>query len=87
MTTVIPAPVSRVDGPGTFTLASAATVGGDTVVVGYAAAVLGHNFPDSRWYQDAYRLVKAGGFEPTENRGSWISRAFANIKSPFATRS
>jgi outer membrane protein assembly factor BamD len=52
-----------------------------------AAAVLGHNFPDSRWYQDAYRLVKAGGFEPTENRGSWISRAFANIKSPFASRS
>jgi outer membrane protein assembly factor BamD len=23
-----------------------------------AAAVLGHNFPDSRWYADAYRLVK-----------------------------
>jgi outer membrane protein assembly factor BamD len=41
-----------------------------------AAAVLGHNFPDSRWYQDAYRLVKAGGFEPAENKGSWISRAF-----------
>jgi outer membrane protein assembly factor BamD len=50
-----------------------------------AAAVLGHNFPDSRWYVDAYRLVKAGGFEPTENKGSWISRAFANIKSPFAS--
>ena len=50
-----------------------------------AAAVLGHNFPDSRWYFDAYRLVKAGGFEPTENKGSWISRAFANIKSPFAS--
>jgi outer membrane protein assembly factor BamD len=48
-----------------------------------AAAVLGHNFPDSRWYQDAYRLVKAGGFEPTENKGSWISKAFGNIKSPF----
>ena len=50
-----------------------------------AAAVLGHNFPDSRWYSDAYRLVKAGGFEPTENKGSWISRAFAKIKSPFAS--
>ena len=47
-----------------------------------AAAVLGHNFPDSRWYQDAYRLVKSGGFEPSENKGSWISRAFAKI-SPF----
>ena len=44
-----------------------------------AAAVLGHNFPDSPWYPDAYKLVKAGGFEPTENKGSWISRAFANV--------
>ena len=26
-----------------------------------AAAVLGHNFPDSKWYQQAYDLVKAGG--------------------------
>jgi outer membrane protein assembly factor BamD len=52
-----------------------------------AAAVLGHNFPDSRWYQDAYRLVKSGGFEPAENKSSWISRAFAGvgIKSPFAS--
>src|ERR1700740_465449 len=41
-----------------------------------AAAVLGHNFPDSRWYKDAYNLVKGGGLEPSENQGSWISRAF-----------
>jgi outer membrane protein assembly factor BamD len=47
-----------------------------------AAAVLGHNFPDSRWYQDAYRLVKAGGFEPAENKQSWISKTFASI-DPF----
>ena len=26
-----------------------------------AAAVLGHNFPDSPWYKDAYNLVKSGG--------------------------
>jgi outer membrane protein assembly factor BamD len=44
-----------------------------------AAAVLGHNFPDSRWYQDAYNLVKSGGAEPTENQGSWISRAFKSV--------
>ena len=47
-----------------------------------AAAVLGHNFPDSPWYSDAYRLVRAGGLEPTENKGSWISRAFTN---PFGS--
>ncbi len=52
-----------------------------------AAAVLGHNFPDSPWYSDAYRLVKAGGFEPTENKKSWISKAFATFRPPFASRS
>jgi outer membrane protein assembly factor BamD len=41
-----------------------------------AAAVLGHNFPDSEWYQDSYRLLNKGGLEPQENEGSWISRAF-----------
>ena len=44
-----------------------------------AAAVLGHNFPDSRWYKDAYELVRAGGLEPRENQGSWISRAFRKL--------
>src|SRR3979490_672037 len=44
-----------------------------------AAAVLGHNFPDSRWYKDAYNLVKAGGLEPSENQGSYISRAFKKL--------
>jgi outer membrane protein assembly factor BamD len=44
-----------------------------------AAAVLGHNFPDSRWYKDAYNLVKSGGSEPSENRGSWISKAFRKM--------
>lgn len=44
-----------------------------------AAAVLGHNFPDSKWYKHAYALVKTGGVEPSENKGSWISRAFRKI--------
>jgi len=44
-----------------------------------AAAVLGHNFPDSNWYKDAYGLVKSGGLEPSENPASWISRAFKKI--------
>ena len=33
-----------------------------------AAAVLGHNFPDSPWYKDAYALVKSGGLEPAEDQ-------------------
>jgi len=44
-----------------------------------AAAVLGHNFPDSPWYKDAYNLVRTAGQEPNENKSSWISRAFSNM--------
>jgi outer membrane protein assembly factor BamD len=44
-----------------------------------AAAVLGHNFPDSPWYKDAYGMVKAAGGEPNENLESWISRAFKKM--------
>jgi outer membrane protein assembly factor BamD len=44
-----------------------------------AAAVLGHNFPDSPWYRDAFKLVQSGGLEPREDKGSWISKAFAGI--------
>jgi len=41
-----------------------------------SAAVLGHNFPESRWYKDAYALMQSKGLQPNENTGSWISRAF-----------
>ena len=35
-----------------------------------AAAVLGHNFPDSHWYKDAYALLKKKGLTPQNNGGS-----------------
>jgi outer membrane protein assembly factor BamD len=41
-----------------------------------AAAVLGHNFPASRWYKDAYALLQADGIGPKEDQGSWISKAW-----------
>ncbi len=44
-----------------------------------AAAVLGHNFPDSRWYADSYKLVKSSGLEPYDNPNSWISQAFRSM--------
>src|SRR5579872_420065 len=44
-----------------------------------AAAVLGHNFPDSPWYKDAYNLVKSGGLEPSEDQGSWLSKTFRKL--------
>jgi outer membrane protein assembly factor BamD len=39
-----------------------------------AAAVLGHNFPDSKWYKDTYALLASKGLEPREDSGSWLSR-------------
>jgi outer membrane protein assembly factor BamD len=44
-----------------------------------AAAVLGHNFPDSDWYKDSYKLLQSGGLSPRENTGSWLSRAAKTI--------
>lgn len=44
-----------------------------------AAAVLGHNFPDSPWYKDAYNLLTNAGGKPNENKASWISRAFKKL--------
>lgn len=41
-----------------------------------AAAVLGHNFPESPWYKDAYVLLQSGGTAPRETSSSWISRLF-----------
>jgi outer membrane protein assembly factor BamD len=41
-----------------------------------AAAVLGHNFPDSKWYKDSYTLLASNGLEPREDSGSWISRSW-----------
>lgn len=47
-----------------------------------AAAVLGHNFPDSQWYKDAYGLVVSDGLAVREDKSSWISKAFSSI-NPF----
>ncbi|MEO0327564.1 MAG: outer membrane protein assembly factor BamD [Pseudomonadota bacterium] len=38
-----------------------------------SAAVLGHNFPDSQWYQDSYKLLQTGGLEPRESENSWLN--------------
>ena len=43
-----------------------------------AAAILGHNFPNSKWYRDAYALLKSDGLEPRANSGSWLSKAWGN---------
>jgi outer membrane protein assembly factor BamD len=44
-----------------------------------AAAVLGHNYPNSDWYKDAYALVSSNGTAPVANRESWIAKAFKKV--------
>ena len=44
-----------------------------------AAAVLGHNYPESAWYKDAYALLASDGLQPNESQDSWITRTFKKI--------
>ena len=44
-----------------------------------AAAVLGHNFPDSKWYKDSYALLQSGGLAPRDDGDSWISKAWKSV--------
>lgn len=46
-----------------------------------AAAILGHNFPDSPWYKDAYALLQSGGAAPSEDTGSWLSKSWKKVTS------
>jgi outer membrane protein assembly factor BamD len=42
-----------------------------------AAAVLGHNYQNSKWYREAFNLLN--GLPPAEDRSSWISKAFNRV--------
>ncbi len=41
-----------------------------------AAAVLGHNFPNSRWYKDSYALLQKYGLTPSHNGDSWVAKVW-----------
>jgi outer membrane protein assembly factor BamD len=46
---------------------------------GKAAAVLGHNYPGSEWYQDAYDIAELGSSTPgtpPEDDSSWMPKLF-----------
>jgi outer membrane protein assembly factor BamD len=47
-----------------------------------SAAVLGHNFPGSRWYLDSYALLEGVNLKPEDDDSSWVTRAFAWV-NPF----
>ena len=44
-----------------------------------AAAVLGHNYPDSKWYKDSYALLQDGGLAPRDDGDSWLSKAWKAV--------
>lgn len=41
-----------------------------------AVAVLGHNFPESKWYRDAHALLTESGYSPNADSDSWITKAW-----------
>ena len=44
-----------------------------------AAAVLGHNYPGSRWYEHSYALLVDSDLTPEADEESWISRVFGDL--------
>jgi outer membrane protein assembly factor BamD len=44
-----------------------------------AVAVLGHNFPESKWYRNAHALLKSEGLAPAVNSESWITKAWKSV--------
>ena len=44
-----------------------------------SAAILGHNYPDSKWYKDAYVLLQSDGLAPRGDSGSWLSKAWKSV--------
>lgn len=43
------------------------------------AAVLGHNYPGSRWYADTYYLVEGVDLRPPETDRSWVARTWDSV--------
>ncbi len=39
-----------------------------------AASVLGHNYPDSKWYRYSYNLLSDRGLQPATSGQSWLAR-------------
>ena len=52
-----------------------------------AAAVLGHNFPNSQWYKDAFVLLQSNGLAPREDTsgGNWLTRTWRSMTTSSTT--
>jgi outer membrane protein assembly factor BamD len=49
------------------------------------AAVLGYNYPASKWYQNSYALLQKQGVKPQQSDGSWITRQWKKIAPGSST--
>ena len=38
-----------------------------------ATAVLGHNFPGSKWYADSFGLLEQSNLQPAQKQSSWLN--------------
>jgi outer membrane protein assembly factor BamD len=47
-----------------------------------AAAVLGYNYPDSKWYRESFGLLQKYGTRPQMNEGSWITKTWKGDGKP-----
>ena len=47
-----------------------------------AAAVLGHNYPSSDWYKEAYDLLQKAGLQPQVNAQSTLATAVTTKAIP-----
>jgi outer membrane protein assembly factor BamD len=56
-----------------FRLTEAYLLLGLTGEASTAAAVLGHNYPSSTWYKQAFDLLGKQGLAPVVNSGSWMA--------------
>ncbi len=44
-----------------------------------AAAILGHNFKSTEWYQDSYRLLTGKGLEPKVRGKNWLATIYRQM--------
>jgi outer membrane protein assembly factor BamD len=44
-----------------------------------AAAILGHNFQGSRWYQDSYALLTGRGVRPADVGDGWLNQTYRQV--------
>ena len=47
-----------------------------------AAAVLGYNYPDSKWYRNSFALLQKHGSRPQMHEDSWITKTWKSDGKP-----